>query len=261
MRLASVGQTVVCFLGIAILVHALALPTLASAQDEGDLKRARESFIKGAKAAESGSWQEAERYFREAYEISGRESPLFNWALSLKELDRNREAAEQLDNLLRNHQPDAEMRDRARDTLDYLKNLLVVISLVNLERGTAYVIHIGEREVFDGGERPLEVFAEPGDIRVSVKAEGDSEPFVWERSVTRGKTQVVDVTMRELPPDEDDVEPMDDEDDEGGGLLSSPVFWLVTGAVLIAGAGVGTYFIVDSNADLKPESGNVLRLP
>ena len=225
---------------------------VAAAQDESEIERAREAFIKGARAAESGKWHEAERFFREAYEISGRESSLYNWALSLKELERNREAAEQLDNLLRNHNPDEEMRVQARKTLEALKAILAVISIDNLEPDVAYVIHVGEREIFDGGERPLEVFAEPGDLHVSVQAAGDPEAFVWERHVTRGSRVEVEFMQASVLEDQNDM-------DDDSGLFSSPIFWIVAGAVVAVG--LGTYLVVDANADLRPESGNVLRLP
>lgn len=247
-------------LPVAFAFVVLAVSGVASAQGN-EMERARDAFIKGARAAEGGRWPEAEQNFREAYEISGRESPLFNWALSLKELERNREAAEQLDNLLRNHQPDPEMRKRARDTLDYLKNQLVVLSLVNLQPDTAYVIHVGDREIFDGGERPFEIFADPGTIRVTVRVEGEDEPFVWEREVPRGNKQTIDVESLPTTLDLDDGIVQDPDDEDEGGLFSSPVFWIVAGVVVAAGAGIGIYALADANADLKPESGNVLRIP
>lgn len=251
------------------LVATAALSLPVHAQAEGELARAREAFLKGARAAESGSWHEAERNFREAYEISGRESPLFNWALSLKELGRIRESAEQLDNLLRIHKPDSEMRAQAREMLSDLKKRLVVLSFENLERKTVYVIRVRDRDIFDGGERPLEVFAEPGLIRVSIRAENEDNALIWERDASGGSRQVIDLRDEEvfLPSDEqtpelfEEDEEGEEEEDDDAGVFSSPVFWLITGVVVAAGAGVGVYLVADANADLKPESGSVLRVP
>ena len=44
-----------------------------------------------------------------------------------------------------------------------------------------------------------------------------------------------------------DAPPIVAEDEEGGGVLSSPVFWVVAGAVIV-GAGVGGYFLLSDDA-------------
>ena len=68
----------------AALAVALAVATPAHAQSESD-DQARGLFDAGQSAYEAGRFADAERYFRESYELSGRAELLYNIALSAEQ--------------------------------------------------------------------------------------------------------------------------------------------------------------------------------
>ena len=93
--------------------------------------------------------------------------------------------------------------------------------------------------------KPVRVDEDPGAVSLRVSAADAEEAFTWQGTLNEGERVRVDVVLPGA---------------DGESIFESPWFWIVTGAVVAAGAAVGLYFILDGAADLEPNSKNVVNL-
>lgn len=259
----------ICF----ALLCALALPA-APAWSQASEEVARRLISEGVEAARSRDWPTARDRFQRAYDIQPLPLTLYNlgaaqektgllveaeraYRIFLKEtvageLDRFRQAA-------------IDARVKLRTRIAYL-----VLKSPNLAPGDA--IHIDDRELARAvlgealpsnpgvfavtvrrggrviltrsvtlaeGESKVEVLDVPAPVPGSVAADSTGSGATAARSGEAADRSGDSALTAASPP------PPEDDDD---GILSSPVLWLVVTGVVLAGAGVGTYFAV------RPES-------
>lgn len=98
------------WLGVLTLVPALAASTVAHAQTDEQLARARALFTEGQAAYDAGRFQEAVTKMREAYDITSSPELAFNVARVYERMSEYQEAIRYFRIYLRQGSPDAEVR-------------------------------------------------------------------------------------------------------------------------------------------------------
>lgn len=234
--------------GVASFCFLTALCTTAAAQPEpparepsqAQIDEARRVFVEGAAAVESGRWADAISAFTRAYELSGVPPALYNVAFALRALGRHVEARNAFEALLLRHRDELEpeMRQLSETYVGEERSRVARLVLEGLDPELRHDVRLDGNRVDDHLGRPLEVEADPGQHTVTAQAEGFL-PFTWEGRLSDGQRLSVFVELEPLP-------------SEGGSIFSSPVFWVITGIVVLAGAAV-TGYILYENAQLDCE--------
>ena len=245
------AATVAVLLGSSAMVGAAP----ASAQRrEADVEEARARFVAGQAAVESGRWADAVDDFRRAYELSEVPAALYNVGFALRALGRHREARDVFDRLLSHHADmEAPLREEAERFRREAAARVIALELIGLEPGVTHAIRFDGRPVADRGQRPVSIEGDPGSHALTVRRDG-YEPFVWEGALRDGERREIAI---ELLPVATDGAPRGE--DEGGGVFSSPVFWVVVGAVLIGG-GIAAFVVIQGSGELEPNSDRVVEL-
>lgn len=156
----------------------------ASAQD---LARARALDQQGIKAYTEHRYNDAIRYFEEAYRLGGPPFEVWNIAKCRIELDQPEEAVEQIDKYLALPNVPAEDRKEAQTTLDSLKKRPSTLTVSSSPSGG--VVSIDGKPV---GKTPLSVSVAPGNHTVGVvvgKHAQYNQPF----EAKLGRAVIIDV--------------------------------------------------------------------
>ncbi len=214
--------------------------------EEARIAQARASFIAGSQAAEEGRWADSLSQFQEAYLLSGVPTALYNAAMALRALGRHREARDAFDQLVRNH-ADSPAAGPAQEKRDEEAARVAVLTLTGLDPEGEYELRLDGRRIEIEVAPEIDVEADPGPRALIAEREG-YETWAWEGTLGDGETRRLEITMVEL------------EDESGGGVLRSPIFWIVVGAVVV-GAGVGVGIWLQNDAQLDPTySDNALQI-
>lgn len=222
-------------------------PTLSDA----DRAQARALFQAGSAAVDAGRWADAVESFRAAYELTHAPSALFNTGFALRALGRYREATAAFTELEGLPNVADGMRTQAAELLAEVRGRIAHVALTGLESATRYGVRLDGTGVEDDGTRPLVLEADPGARAVDVSLAG-YELFTWSGSLADGASLEVPVTLVPIvvapPPG------------QGGGVLEEAWFWLLVGGVVVVGAGLATYFVLDDAAQLRGESPMTIRI-
>jgi hypothetical protein len=218
---------------------------------EADRAQARALFQAGAAAVDAGRWADAVASFRAAYDLTGAPSALFNTGFALRALGRYREAAAafvELEGLT--NVADA-MRTQTTELLAEVRSRIARVRLTGLEADTRYGVRLDGAGVEDDGSRPFVLEADPGSHAVDVSLTG-FEQFTWSGALADGAALDVPVSLVPLP--------VTGGGSGGGTVFEEAWFWLLVGGVVVVGAGLATYFVLDDQAQLRAESPMVLRI-
>ncbi len=217
---------------------------------DADRAQARALFQAGAAAVDAGRWADAVTSFRDAYALTSAPSALFNTGFALRALGRYREARDAFVELGTLSNVSDAMRTQAEELLAEVRLRIARVRLTGLDAETRYGVRLDGVGIEDTGTRPMLVDADPGTHAVDVALTG-FELFTWSGSLADGAMLDVPVTLVPLP-------------SAGGGGGSSIAdeawFWLLIGGVVLVGGGLAAYFIADDAAQLRGESGMVVRL-
>jgi len=217
---------------------------------DADRAQARALFQAGAAAVDAGRWADAVASFRDAYALTGAPSALFNTGFALRALGRYREARDAFSELGTLSNVSDAMRTQSEELLAEVRLRIARVRLTGLDAETRYGVRLDGVGVEDAGARPMILDTDPGTHAVDVALTG-FELFSWSGSLADGAMIDVPVTLVPLP-------------SAGGGGGSSVVdeawFWLLIGGVVLVGGGLAAYFIADDAAQLRGESGMVVRL-
>lgn len=245
-----VARSAIVALALAVAMVTLAASTSASAQPrrptsaptDNEVAEARALFMAAQAAVEAGRWADAVDSFSRAYTLTGAASALFNLAYAYRALGRHLEARDTFEALLIDH-PDFDTlrRAEAERLRDEVAARITVLSVAGLAPDVDYVVRLDGTRVDDTGARPLELEADPGEHRLTVRGPQDIEAFDWEDVLDDGDQVTVDYEAQTERPS------------GGGGILSSPVFWTVLGVVLV-GAGVGLGVGLGGDEHISPMS-------
>lgn len=218
---------------------------------EADRAQARALFQAGSAAVDAGRWADAVSSFRAAYELTGAPSALFNTGFALRALGRYREAREAFVELLGLSNVTDTMQAQTRELLAEVRDRIARVRLTGLDPTTRYGVRLDGTGVEDDGSRPFVLEADPGSHAVDVSLTGH-ELFTWTGALGDGATVEVPVVLV----------PLSAVGGASGGstIFEEAWFWLLVGGVVVVGAGLATYFVLDDQAQLRAESPMVLRI-
>ena len=266
------------FLLSVTLLPSLGVPRV-HAQDAtaNETALARRLFRQGIEAAREGDFQAARRHFARSYALSPRPVTLLNLAGAQAQTSALVDAVEGYRVYLRITRDDGDPRRRAaaEQALAELGPRIpqVVIRLDNLAEGD--VIKLDDDDIVHavvGESLPVN----PGPHSLSVERSGNA--LIYEEfAIEEGAREEVHLTLPEADPSATHTVPTPretartgvgtgrhtgdgrergGEEDEGGGVLSSPVFWIVVGALLVGG-GVAGYLLFFNDGGTDPFRGNL----
>jgi hypothetical protein len=259
---------------LALFVAILAVSRVAVAQDTpsaSDTALAREQYQDGMQFAQSGHWEQAYGAFSRAYGLVHRPALLANLASAEAQTGRLVEAAEHYRQFLREVTSgrEASQRSAVQTALDALDGRIPRARIVpdGSRPGDTYALDgrpipsaaIGTPYPIDPGDHVLVVTADGAEIgRTSFtmrESESRDVGVQIHRPAPRGTdAHPVDTTVHEthdIQVHHDDViappPPVEHHDD--GGVLASPVFWVIVGIVVAAGAAVGIVLATQGGRD------------
>ncbi len=216
-------------------------PAAQPAPMSPEQQAARDAFVQGAEAADQGRWADAVRLFELSLESAPRPNTLYNLGMALRAMGRHRDARDTFSRLIDQY-PTSRSAAEALPLRQEESERVAVLSLVGLDAEAEYAVRLDGLGVEGSGPtRTLET--DPGRHAVEIDRDG-YHSFAWEGQLADGARETVTVEMEELP---------------SQSIFKKPGFWIIT-AVVLAGAGVGTYFILDNQAQLDPQSNNVVVL-
>ena len=168
----------------ALVLAILLIGTPAGAQD---LARARALDQQGIKAYTEHRYNDAIRYFEEAYRLGGPPFEVWNIAKCRIELDQPEEAVEQIDKYLALPNVPADDRKEAQTTLDALKKRPSTLTVSSSPSGGA--VSLDGKPV---GKTPLSVSVAPGNHTVGVVV-GKHAAYNHSFEAKLGRAVIVDV--------------------------------------------------------------------
>ena len=200
------GHTSVFLLALALALTAAP----AEAQRRGrapargakdDLARARALDREGAKAYGEGRYNDAIRYFEEAYRLGGPAFELWNIAKCYLRLDQPEQAAASLERYLSKPNLPKEDREEATQQLEALKKRPSTLTVSSTPSGAAVSVDGKEVE----GRTPLSITIAPGSHTVTVSSP-TSTPYTRQVEARYGRAVTVDASLtgdesRPPPPD------------------------------------------------------------
>jgi tetratricopeptide (TPR) repeat protein len=242
----------------------LGLHGIASAQSARELAAARRLYQEGVAHAQAERWEDAREAFSQSLELAERPAALLNYAGASVQTARLLEAAEAYRRYLRI--VDAGVRrSQAEALLQQLEERLarVTIEVIGLERDDRLSIDgepasralIGAEAPFDPGAHTIRLLRDEaivareelelaeGEVR-HVELDARSESL--ERPSAAGAAQ--EPASEPFAP-----EPVD----EGDGVLESPWFWIIVGAVVIAGGVIASVLLLGGDSGPGPYTGNI----
>ncbi len=182
-----------------------------AARGKDDLARARALDREGAKAYGEGRYNDAIRYFEEAYRLGGPAFELWNVAKCHLRLDQPEQAADMLERYLAMPNLPKEDREEATQQLDSLKKRPSTLTVSSTPSGAQVTVDGKEVE----GRTPLSITVAPGPHAVTVSS-ATSPPYTRQVEARYGRAVIVDASIgasgggsetRPPPPDNPYVEP------------------------------------------------------
>jgi hypothetical protein len=216
---------------------------LAQQNDEpglSDSARARQLYLEGSSAVEMGRWADAERAFRQSYEVSQNPAALFNLGVSLRALGRHREAR---DVFARLADLGADLDPEVRSQVESYRSeeaARVAVLIAKKVEGCALLLD-GEPVVPSPSG---EIEADAGKRVLLANCPGKQQAR-WEGSLSQGQRAEVRLVARPLPAREASppptLAPSPTSDRQ-----SAPWPWIVIGTGTILAASGGVLMIIGS---------------
>lgn len=212
-----------------------------AASDPRTLEEARAAFAEGVDAAAAERWPDAERAFERAYELSRVGAALYNLGFAYRARGKYTAAREAFARVLRDHlELDPGQRAEAERILAEVEARIARLRLAGFAPRGDDVVRL-DGAVVSPLPAPPVLETDPGSHALRVERR-DHLPFEWSGRLRDGEEQTVEV---ELVPRPARSPSSSGERDEGSSVLSSPVFWILTGVVVAAGVGAAVYFTYD----------------
>jgi hypothetical protein len=187
MRVARILAAIACIATLSVPRAAAAQGGRAAASD--DLDRARALDQQGVRAFREGRYNDAIRYFEEAFKLGGPSSELWNVARCEVKLDEPEAAADSLTRYLARTDLSADDRAGAKRELDELSRRRSTVTIASSPTG-AFVAIDGKRI----GRTPTSADVAPGEHAVAVQREG-YPPHVETVTARYGRAIIVDAIL------------------------------------------------------------------
>jgi hypothetical protein len=179
-----------------LLAALLAAPAALAAPKDEELARARALDQQGVRAYKEGRYNDAIRYFSEAFKLGGPPSELWNIAKCHMRLDQPDQASDAYDRYLM--QPGLSQQDKAeaRSELEELKQRRSILTVASApSRATVYLD--GKHNEL-AGTTPFSVQLTPGTHKVEIEQRG-YKPYSEEVEAKYGRAIIVDAQLERDP--------------------------------------------------------------
>jgi hypothetical protein len=179
-----------------LLAALLAAPVAFAAPKDEELARARVLDQQGVRAYKDGRYNDAIRYFSEAFKLGGPPSELWNIAKCHMRLDQPDQASDAYDRYLM--QPGLSQQDKAeaRSELEELKQRRSILTVASAPSRSAVFVD-GKRNE-PAGMTPFSVQLGPGTHKVEVEQRG-YKPYTEEVEAKFGRAIIVDAQLERDP--------------------------------------------------------------
>jgi hypothetical protein len=246
------------WLALAFALSATLPAIPATAQSANELNAARRLYQQGVRHVRAGRWQLAREALERSLAIAERPATMLNLAGALVETGSMVAGAEMYRRYLRAAENDRH-RESTQSLLAELEERMPNFTLVATGLGEEDRLFLDGAEI-GRGIMGIPVPVDPGDHEITVMRDGDTIAAV-EFVAEEGEESPV--SLRAPEPEQtldltaDPVSaPIRREDEEGsGGILSSPIFWVVT--ILLIGAGVAIGVVLATSGSDDGYLGNV----
>lgn len=232
----------------------------APARGKEDLARARALDREGAKAYGEGRYNDAIRYFEEAYRLGGPAFELWNVAKCHLRLEQPEQAAEMLERYLSTPNLPKEDREEATQQLEALKKRPSTLSVSSTPSGAQVAVDGKDVE----GRTPLSITVAPGPHTVTVSS-ATGAPVTRQVEARFGRPVIVDASLtggesRPPPPDNPYDQPEPGRIALRGGInLMLPRHGAIGGNAGVGLMALGTYKLADAGA-VSLSAGGLLSL-
>jgi hypothetical protein len=179
-----------------LLAALLAAPVALAAPKDEELARARALDQQGVRAYKDGRYNDAIRYFSEAFKLGGPPSELWNIAKCHMRLDQPDQASDAYDRYLM--QPGLSQQDKAeaRSELEELKQRRSILTIASApSRATVY---LDGKHTEAAGTTPFSIQLAPGTHKVEVEQRG-YKPYGEEVEAKYGRAIIVDAQLERDP--------------------------------------------------------------
>lgn len=188
---------------VAALLSTLGHAHIASADDSKDKDEARSLMQSGLKLFNDKDYLGALATFKSAYKQFASTKILLNIGTTLRQLNRNAEAANTYFKYLQAKDSDPTKRADVEKVLAELDAKVAVVTFTTTPDGATVVVN-SDDPIFVQGETQWRVA--PGTFKIAAKLEG-YEPYSSSGTVLAGQTKTVAIEMVALPEAPDPEEP------------------------------------------------------
>jgi hypothetical protein len=250
---------------IAALVVVMIVCGGATTAHADDAARGEALKQEGIAAAQAKNWDLARAKFEESYAAFPNPILLFNLATAQEQTNRLIAARKTYVEFLEKSLPgeNDKFRARAKTAIKSLDQSIPTVQ-IDLKGFTASVVVELDGRALPAGELSKPITLDPGE-HVVVATRGTELLARREIMVSRGsrtKTELVAPPPKVTEPPKSvetpvPVTPPPKKPESEGGVLSSPLFWTITGIVVLGGAGAGYYYFIREPPVAEPTRGSL----
>ncbi len=227
--------------GMVVVVALMSAGPARTGAQQSEDEQSRQLFEQGRELADHDRWGEALEYFRRARSLVERPSIVFNIGVCLFTLGRHVEAVAAFDRFLEiaDREGDADKIQRTNGMLRQSREAIATLEL-RVAPANATLAVDGRAVPGTGPLRTLVL--DPGEHVVRFSAPGRHVGNL-RLSVLPGQRVMRVVDLPEAPALRGAATPHRRE--ESGSIFSKPIFWIVTGAVAVAGGVIAGVLLYD----------------
>ena len=218
--------------------------TRLHAADDSRFNEAAQAYRQGQRLAEALRWEDALPHFAQSFELYPNYSNSFGLARALHQVQRLWEARAQYESFLRDFSSaPEELRGRAQAYLQAIAARRRSVRLHEAPREAGLTVRVNGAEAEFSEIRPLLVEAFDANVAIILDSPNEGR-FSWSGRVPVGETLDVEVAF--------------DDELSSGSVWRSPLFWVITGALLAGGATTAGLIIYRNQNILTPETDRII---
>jgi tetratricopeptide (TPR) repeat protein len=180
---------------VTCLLLALTTPVLAAPRDE-EVSRARVLDQQGVRAYKEGRYNDAIRYFSEAFKLGGPASELWNIAKCHLRLDEPEQASDAYDRYLMQQGLTPQDKAEAREELEELRRRKSILTVASAP--SRALVYVDGKRAEPAGTTPFSVQLPPGFHKIDIELAG-YKTFTKDFDAKFGRAIIVDAQLERDP--------------------------------------------------------------
>ena len=180
---------------VTTLLLALTTPAVAAPRDE-EVSRARVLDQQGVRAYKDGRYNDAIRYFSEAFKLGGPASELWNIAKCHLRLDEPEQASDAYDRYLMQQGLTPQDKAEAREELEELRRRKSILTVASAP--SRAVVYVDGKRAEPAGTTPFSVQLPPGFHKIDIEL-GGYKTFSKDFDAKFGRAIIVDAQLERDP--------------------------------------------------------------